>query len=699
MGNVWRFLLLTATVVSAGHSFAAQPAAESPLERGDNFCVKCHGDASNWEADTLHLHVTADTLADDIHWQKGLRCHDCHGGDPTSFDPQRAHAVEVGFRKVETAADSTVFCGHCHEQQAERLAGDVHGALSRTESLACTACHQDETHGMVSVQDRRSSVFLDNQVEVCGGCHSESLRGYRESVHGSGLYNSGLLVSASCANCHGAHGIYRATDERSLLHPSQVTATCTACHRYIEDRLAQSVHGGGVGPGQQTELAAPGGQVKRHPSCTDCHVAHDLPHPESDHFRLELSARCGQCHVEQSDQYGLSMHGHLTDLGYGPSANCADCHGGHDILPVSDPNSMVSPANRQETCAKCHVGASQNFANFDPHSDHRNPDRNPLLFVVYCTLLTFLISTFSFFALHSIFWFVRSLIDVIKNGRPKPLTAGDTAYVRFKPRHRMAHTVMVISFLGLALTGLPLKYSDLGWAQTVARWFGGFELTAQWHRLFGVVNIGILGCYIILMLRKLVVRRQKGAPVMSVIFGPDSPVPNRRDLKDLLKMIRWFFGRGPKPSFDRWAYWEKYDFWGASADIVAIGFTGLVLWFPHFFCAFLPGHTLNIAKVIHSTQALLATGFVFAIHFFNTHLRPEKFPMDMSILTGLMSEHEAHEERAEYLERMRRAGKLDQLRTTVPARPRLVTMMVAGAVALAIGVGLLAGIVAPALAR
>ena len=151
-----------------------------------------------------------------------------------------------------------------------------------------------------------------------------------------------------------------------------------------------------------------------------------------------------------------------------------------------------------------------------------------------------------------------------------------------------------------------------------------------------------------------------------MIFGSDSPMPTLRDLKDFLKMLRWFFGLGPRPGFDRWSYWEKIDFWGAIADTVIIGSTGLVLWFPNFFCGPLPGTTLNIAQVIHSTQALLATGFVFAIHFFNTHFRPDRFPADMSVLTGLVSEEEFKEDRPEYFERLEREGKLEAMRTTSP---------------------------------
>ena len=86
-------------------------------------------------------------------------------------------------------------------------------------------------------------------------------------------------------------------------------------------------------------------------------------------------------------------------------------------------------------------------------------------------------------------------------------------------------------------------------------------------------------------------------------------------------MAKWFVGRGPRPTFERWAYWEKFDFFGASSDIILIGTSGLILWFPNWFCTFLPGEAVNVAKVVHSTLALLATGFVFAIHFFGTHFR------------------------------------------------------------------------------
>jgi hypothetical protein len=157
-------------------------------------------------------------------------------------------------------------------------------------------------------------------------------------------------------------------------------------------------------------------------------------------------------------------------------------------------------------------------------------------------------------------------------------------------------------------------------------------------------------------------------------------------------MLRWFAGRGPKPTFERWTYWEKFDIWAACSDIILIGSTGIILWFPTPFCALLPGQTLNLASVIHGKLALLATGFIFTIHFLNTHLRAEKFPMDTSILTGLVSVDELDEERPELATRMRETGKFDQLLDPAPPRRVLWLITLGGAIALAIGIALLIGI-------
>jgi cytochrome b subunit of formate dehydrogenase len=346
---------------------------------------------------------------------------------------------------------------------------------------------------------------------------------------------------------------------------------------------------------------------------------------------------------------------------------------------------------------QCHPHARGSFVDFDPHADHTDPHGSPLLYWCYRGFMTLLVSVFAFFGSHSVLWLVRGMVDVFKHGRPQSLTPGATAYVRFASPHRLAHAVLLVSFLGLAATGLPLKYSEHDWAKRLALSLGGFASTSLWHRFFALGTFACFFVYVLAMVRLVRTSRRRGESWRGALFGPDSLVPNWRDAKDFVRMMRWFVGLGPRPSFERWAYWEKFDFWGASADIVIIGVTGLILWFPNLFCSFLPGISLNIAKVIHSTQALLATGFVFAVHFFHTHLRIEKFPADMSVLTGMVSEDELEEERKDYLERIRRTGAFESLRTQVPSRKRLWIMRLWGFVALAAGLALLAGILVGAM--
>ncbi|HUT13311.1 MAG TPA: cytochrome b/b6 domain-containing protein [Thermoguttaceae bacterium] len=697
MRTLLGILFLSTCTVSGGRVLAAKSIAGFQLSPAENACAQCHNDPDVWETDQLRLFIPPEDLAEDVHFRAGVNCHDCHGGAPRTLNVREAHATDV--EETESVVAPFVFplgqvqrsCARCHEDQQLGVADGVHAAAGWESGapLACSACHDEKAHGMLPVDDGR---FINHQVQVCGKCHQGSLDTYNGGVHGLSLEQSGLLVTAVCASCHGAHGIYPVDEEQSTLHPANVAATCAKCHRFIQERFLQSVHGGGGGPGTGTEEVTSEAEPQRKPTCTDCHTKHDPLPPESDTFRLELPDRCNVCHERQSSRYALSTHGSLSALGYGPAANCSDCHGAHDVPPASDPNSKLAAGHLAQMCGQCHPNAPPSFLDFDPHADRRDPERDPVVYWVYVVLMTFLISTFSFFGLHSLLWFIRSLIHVARHGRPKSLVPGSTAYVRFRPSHRVAHTVMVLSFLGLALTGLPLKYSHYPWARTVADLLGGFDSTSVAHRIFGVVNIACLVVYAVRMLGRLVIGSRDGTSRLGMMFGPDSTLPNLRDLRDFFKMVRWFFGRGPKPTFERWTYWEKFDFWGACADIVIIGATGLILWFPGWFCTFLPGRALNVAKVIHSTQALLATGFVFAIHFFSTHLRPEKFPMDMSVLTGLVSEEELQEERPEYLDRMRRSGKLDRLRATAPPCDVFWVVVLGGFVALLLGLSLLAGI-------
>jgi cytochrome b subunit of formate dehydrogenase len=705
-----RVLLPVLLVVGVCGVLAAQPPEGSQLPPDEISCIMCHGEADLWEGDTLRLHVPQEGLADDVHWKKGVNCHDCHGGDPSSFEVPVAHSTEVDPNGKVVAfrsplAEVRKVCANCHKDQAIDLVKGVHDKAGEKDEqgrgtpLACRDCHGKNSHHILPAHDQASPVFLDHQVKTCGGCHEEHLKSYSDSVHGNGLYESGLAVTASCANCHGAHGIYRAADKRSTLFPANVAKTCGECHRFIEERIEKSVHGRKNGAGGISDHIAPGGKGKQLPSCTHCHQGHDILNPKSAAFRLQLPNRCGNCHQELSSRYAMSTHGQLTELGYAPAAKCSDCHGAHDILPPSEADSTLSPANRKKTCAKCHVYAVANFVDYDPHADYHTPEGNALLYWVHLGMKILLFSVFGFFGFHTILWCARSAAHTVQHGRPKRIVANQPAMVRFEPIHRLLHVIVIVSFLGLALTGLPLKYSDQDWAKTLARGLGGFDSTSVWHHVCAVATFTYFFAHLAWLARKIVETRAAGTGLFTIFFGPDSPVPNFRDVKDLIRMFLWFLGLGRKPQFERWTYWEKFDYWAVFWGMGIIGTSGLILWFPNLFTRFLPGESLNIAKVIHSEEALLATGFIFAIHFFNTHLRVEKFPMDMSMLSGLVRREEMEEERPEFIERMRREQKLEDLQATAPSYWRLLAIRMGGYTALFVGLALLAGMVLAALGK
>jgi hypothetical protein len=120
------------------------------------------------------------------------------------------------------------------------------------------------------------------------------------------------------------------------------------------------------------------------------------------------------------------------------------------------------------------------------------------------------------------------------------------------------------------------------------------------------------------------------------------------------------------PRFDRWTYWEKFDFLAVFWGMLTIGFSGLMLWFRGFFSIFLPGWILNMATIVHSDEAILASGFIFTVHFFNNHFRPSNFPINTVIFTGRLPKYKLVEERREQYDRMVREGTLEACRDTYP---------------------------------
>jgi cytochrome b subunit of formate dehydrogenase len=237
-------------------------------------------------------------------------------------------------------------------------------------------------------------------------------------------------------------------------------------------------------------------------------------------------------------------------------------------------------------------------------------------------------------------------------------------YFRLNYFHRIMHAFVMVSFLGLALTGLPLKYSDAHWASWLAYFLGGFQAAGYFHRVFAVVTLGYFAAHMIFLVWFFGWKSKE--PFFRFLFGPGSMVPRWKDLWDLLGNFRWFVGLGPRPKYDRFTYWEKFDYWAVFWGVGIIGVSGLMLWFPTFFTRFLPGWALNVATIVHSDEALLAVGFIFIFHYIHTHLRGDKFPLDQVIFTGRLSEEEMkHDKPLEY-ERLVGQGRLDEIRADPP---------------------------------
>jgi cytochrome b subunit of formate dehydrogenase len=254
---------------------------------------------------------------------------------------------------------------------------------------------------------------------------------------------------------------------------------------------------------------------------------------------------------------------------------------------------------------------------------------------------------------------------------------------------RALYAILIVAFLGLTLTGLALKYSNQQWGQWLANGLGGFHSASVWHHVFAVLAIVACGVYLARAITRIVRLRQEKTWI-SVLLGPDSLVPNGRDLRDFFKMASWFVGFGRKPGFERWTYWEKLEYSAFYVTAGLIGISGLALWYPNLFCILLPGSVLNIAKVVHTEFAIYIASIVFLVHFFHAHFRPEKFPLDLSVLTGLVSEAHLRKYRPEYISRLEKEGKLQEMRRVAPSRRNLWLTIAGGVLVFTLGLCVLA---------
>lgn len=641
---------------------ALAPAAGAP--GSDNAkCLDCHNDPTFKDEAGHSLSVLAATFESSAH--RGLACADCH-----------ADALSVRHPRQPLGRVPLATCAGCHADQINTLAASVHGMRGMSPTL-CASCHGD-VHAALRPQNPNNSMSAVNQVRNCGSCHQSMMEGYLTSVHAHALLVAGLTSAPACTDCHGSgHGIQRAASPGAPTSFAHNPETCGKCHVGILRQWEESTHGTLWQQGH-----------KDGPVCSTCHEAHAITAPSSAHMRQQFPNECGTCHAKVYQSFHDSFHGKAGALGFTAVAICSDCHTPHHNLPPGDPRSSVNPAHLAATCGKCHAReVNAGFLTFDPHANPRDPTRNAYVHWVWVLMTALLLGVFGFFGLHDLLWLQRSVVGKLRGEYPSARPSTEQHVRRFTGTQIVLHLIVILSFLLLAATGLPLKFAGAPWAPALMAMWGGPHAAGILHRIGAVVTFGYFGFHLLTVLYRMVFKHEHG-----YLWGPRSMVPQPSDVRDFIANVAYFLYLRPRPQFDRWTYWEKFDYMAVFWGVGMIGVTGLMLWFPGLFTRVLPGWVLNAAYIAHSDEALLATGFIFVFHFFHTHLRPESFPMDPSVFTGRVPLERFKEERPREYQRLVATQQLERMLRPAPTRAELVRAYVFGFAAVAVGVALAIGI-------
>ena len=513
-------------------------------------------------------------------------------------------------------------------------------ALTSSDNEACLECHgQKVEDGSIVVDGEQVSAFIE-------------VDGERKSIYvDADKHASSRHGKIACISCHVGFnaGMHSEDVAQGWLRQAKVDA-CGDCHAPEMAMYEGSFHG-------KLRLTE---QDDNAPLCADCHEAHNILSPGTPAFRESVTALCTRCHGGREGTYLDSYHGKAFALGKEQAAVCTDCHPGHRILPSSDPASSVSEQNVVKTCGRCHPGANANFASFQVHGNPHDPRSSWSVFLFWLAYVSLITVVFTFAAVHTTLYVYRGRREglyVRRLRQPRDKRGRTTVqFHRFNVFHRWMHFLVIVSFTTLVFTGMPLKYKDAAWAQWFMDLFGGVTAAGVYHRIAAVITVFYWTAEMIYMIVAVVRSRGK------LLRGPNSMMPRMKDLHDIVGMFSWFVGRGGKPQFDRFVYWEKFDYLSLMAGTVIIGVTGFMMWFPLETTKYAPGVVLNIALVVHSNEALLAAGVIFIfVHYFSAHLRPEAFPIDKVMFTGTLPAHHYQEERPLEYARHVREDTLDDV--------------------------------------
>lgn len=534
----------------------------------------------------------------------------------------------------------------------------IQGGMKAATCIDCHTTNHDLTT-ILPASDPKSTISRSNISETCGRCHGDKsvMRGsgisdrpflsYRESVHAKALAQ-GNLSAAVCTDCHKSHDILPAADPRSPIAKANIPATCSRCHQAESAEFMQSVHGQAVTRG-----------VSRSPVCTDCHGIHGIRSPVEESTAKASTAvatdTCAGCHegVALTREFGVagdrvssykdSYHGLASQFGSKVVANCASCHGVHNILPSSDPKSMISAQNLPQTCGQCHIGAGANFATGKIHltsglvaatgAQDAGLIGTRIVRWIYIPLIVLVIGGM---ALHNgLIWFRKAAAKKRQ----------DRQIVRLTVNQRVQHWLLLTSFIALVLSGFALQYPD-SW---LASLLGGSEnLRRIIHRVAAVIML-VVGVYHLAYL---------GMAKEGRLWLKDMLVRGK-DFSDVWGNFRYYLGTSKaKPKIARFGYAEKAEYWAVVWGTIIMGLTGLMIWFKLGIFAFLPRWTIDIALAIHFYEAVLATLAIIVWHFYQVIFDPDVYPVNFAFLDGRVSEeHFREEHELAYEERQQEAGE------------------------------------------
>ena len=613
--------LLTVTAVAAGKS-AAKASRMSNEE-----CLACHSDATLGKEENgkqVSLHVDDANFKASIHSSFG--CTDCHT-DISAFPHEPTPAKPV--------------CATCHADQQTAYEHGIHAkaaAAGNTNVAKCQDCHGN-VHEILPASDPKSKVAHTSIPATCGSCHGKQLvmagsgvssapfHSYEQSVHGKAV-NGGSEAAAVCTDCHGSHDIMTGTDPKSPIAKFNVPATCGKCHADVQSDFVQSIHG--------TALAKGNWQA---PVCTDCHGIHTIEAPNNPNSAVaaaNVGNTCAACHasVKLSSEFGVtgnrvssylaSYHGMASKVGSATVANCASCHGVHNILPSSDPRSTINHANLAKTCGQCHPGANDKFIASKVHLDgvQRADVGSKVIAFITKFYIWMIVVVIGGMVLHNVLVFRKKLAQH-RASHPRPV-------VRMTVSQRIQHLTLLTSFITLVLTGFALRYPS-SWLALV---FVNEHVRSLIHRCAGVAMI-VAGLYHTWYLASTAEGRQMFKDML----------PDWKDVTDVRDALLYYLGYSEqRPMFRRFSYAEKAEYWALVWGTFVMAATGFMAWFKVIIGARVPGWWIDVALTIHWYEAILATLAIIVWHFYAVIFDPDAYPINWAWFDGRMSvEHYVHE--------------------------------------------------------